>query len=412
MTTKPSNPISTIAALFLVIVIDQMGITFIFPILTPLFMDPTTNLFAVSISTETRDFYYGLCLALYPLFMFFGAPLLGSLSDQLGRKKTLLMCLGGSAASFLLSALAVHIGSLILLLISRAIAGFFSGSQYIAQAAIADISPPDKKAINLSYIIVAISVGMVFGPLVGGYFSDAHLASWFSFATPFEIAALLAIINGLALWLIFKETFTAKTAIKINLLQSMSLFKEAFINKEIKLLSFTLFFLMLGWTLYYQFICWYLMQRFLFDPDKIGLFISYLGIAFTVALVVVLKLLLKYIQSPIRIIFLCLSINIIAVLMTFVIPYEAIEWLAGPFIIGAMAINYTLLLSLFSNAVSTEKQGWIMGITGSLVAISWTISGLVTGPLGYINITLPLLISTAVLILALLSARIYANKRL
>lgn len=412
MASKLINPISTIAALFLVIIIDQMGITFIFPILTPLFMDPNSTLFAVSTSSEMRDIYYGLCLALYPLLMFFGAPLLGSLSDQLGRKKTLLICLVGSAVSFLLSALAVHISSLTLLLVSRAAAGFFSGSQYIAQAAIADISPPDKKAVNLSYIIVAISIGMICGPLVGGYFSDPHLASWLSFATPFEIAALLAIINALALWLIFKETFSVKAEVKVNLLEGLTLFKDAFIDKKIRLLSFTLLFQMLGWTLYFQSISWYLMQQFHFAPNKIGLFIGYLGIAFTIALVLVLKLLIKYIQVPIRIILLCLSVNFIAVLLAFAIPYEAIEWLVGPFIIGAMAITYTMLLSLFSNAVSAEKQGWIMGITGSLTAIAWTIAGLVTGPLGYLNIILPLLVSSIVIFAALICAIVIAKRRL
>src|SRR5262245_52001144 len=94
------NPLATIGALFLVIIIDQMGITFIFPILTPLFMNPTHSIVPPSMSHEWRDFLYGFCLALYPLLMFFGAPFLGGLSDQMGRKKVLLICLLGSAFSF------------------------------------------------------------------------------------------------------------------------------------------------------------------------------------------------------------------------------------------------------------------------------------------------------------------------
>ncbi len=402
MNARTTNPVATILTLFLVIVIDQMGVTFIFPILTPLFTSVHSSIFADPVSFGIRDFFYGFCLALYPLFLFFGAPFLGNLSDQIGRKKILLLCLIGSAVGFLLSSFAIYTGSLTLLLISRAIAGFFSGSQYIAQAVIADVSPPDKKAVNLSYVIVAISIGMIIGPLIGGYFSDTALEDWFTFSTPFEAAALLAIINFSLLYLLFKDTFISPKKININFWQGFSLFKEAFTDKNIRWLSLILFFLMLGWTLYFQAISWYLMQRFHFDPDRIGLFIGYLGIAFTVALVVVLKLMLKHIKLPIRITLICLAANMIALLAIFIVPYELIAWIAGPFIIGAMAISYTMLLTLFSNAVGEEQQGWVMGVTGSVAAASWTIAGLIAGPLGYLQITLPFLAAALAIFIAIL----------
>ncbi|MGQ3889285.1 MFS transporter [Legionella sp. CNM-1927-20] len=400
--SSKSNPIVIIGSLFLAIIIDQMGITFVFPILTPLFMEPTSNLISTGMDKGTRDVLFGLCLALYPLFMFFGAPLLGALSDQLGRKATLLLCLLGSAASFVLSAIAINLGSLILLLFSRASAGFFSGSQYIAQAAIADISPEDKKAVNLSYIIVAISIGMIFGPLVGGYLSDPNFFKGLTYATPFEAAALLAFINALILWLIFPETFIRTNPVKLNLFEGFTLLKEAFTNLKIRLLSFLLFFFMFGWTLYFQSISWFLFQQFKFTPNKIGLFIAYLGIAFALALMIVLKLLLKYLKKPSYIILLCLSMNTIALLLALSIPFEAIQWISGPFIIGSMAITYTLVLTLFSDAVGEDKQGWIMGVSGAFVAIAWTLAGLLAGPFGYFNIHLPFLISTLLVIVALI----------
>lgn len=402
------NPIATITTLFLVIIIDQMGITFVFPILTPLFMDPNSTLLPLGTQSATRDFLYGLCLALYPFFMFFGAPLLGAVSDQLGRKITLLICLLASAASFVLSAIAIHLGSLIFLLISRAMAGFFSGSQYIAQAAIADISPPDKKAINLSYMIVAISIGMILGPLVGGYLSDPILLRSLTFATPFEAAALLAFINALLLWLVFSETFTSTNKIKIRFFEGFSLLRSAFANKKIRLLCAILFFLMFGWTLYFQSIPWFLFQRFQFSADKIGLFVAYLGIAFAIALIVVLKLLIRYLKNPIQIILVCLIANAIAVLFASLMPYELAEWITGSAVIGAMAITYTVLLSLFSDAVGADKQGWMMGVSGACVAIAWTLAGLFAGPLGYANIHLPLIVSC----LLILSAFLFALKLL
>lgn len=410
MDARSKNPILTITTLFLVIIIDQMGITFIFPILTPLFMDPVNSIIPPYVSPEMRDILYGFCLALYPFMMFCAAPLLGSLSDQLGRKIILLVCLLGSAISFFLSAVAIDMNSLVLLFISRALAGFFSGSQYIAQAAIADISPPDKKAVNLSYIIVAISIGMIFGPLVGGYLSDPNIAKWMNYATPFEAAAILAILNAILLWILFPETYKAAKKAKIQIWAGFILLKEAFSDQKIRLLSTILFFLVFGWTLYFQSISWYLFQRFNFTGNEIGIFIAYIGIGFAVALMVFLKIFLKYFASLIRIIIICISINTLSIFLAFVVPDELIEWVTAPFIIGTLAIAYTLLLALFSNAVSEDKQGWIMGVTGSLVAIAWTFSGLIAGPLGYMAIILPLLASSVLAFMSLIFAIYYANR--
>ena len=81
------------APLFLVLVIDTMGIGLIFPVLSPLFMSKTSGIIPAHLSIGARDLLYGLTLASYAIFMFVGAPFLGDLSDHLGRKKVLLICL-------------------------------------------------------------------------------------------------------------------------------------------------------------------------------------------------------------------------------------------------------------------------------------------------------------------------------
>ncbi|MBV9575381.1 MAG: hypothetical protein JO149_02020, partial [Gammaproteobacteria bacterium] len=53
-------------------------------------------------------------------------------------------------------------------------------------------------------------------------------------------------------------------------------------------------------------------------------------------------------------------------------------------------ICFTVALSIFSNLANHESQGWIMGVTGSIGAITWTIAGLIAGPLGYTSIYTPL----------------------
>ncbi len=71
---------------------------------------------------------------------FFGAAILGDLSDSVGRKKSLMICLIGAFLGYLLSAIAIAFHNFWFLILGRIIAGFTSGSQPIAQAAIVDIS--------------------------------------------------------------------------------------------------------------------------------------------------------------------------------------------------------------------------------------------------------------------------------
>ncbi|ATN85195.1 hypothetical protein AYO29_01045 [Coxiella burnetii str. Schperling] len=106
---------------------------------------------------------------------FFGAAILGDLSDTVGRKKALLVCLIGSFLGYLLSAFAVGIHSLTFLILGRVIAGFTAGSQPIAQAAIVDVSSEAHKARNIGLILLAISLGLSSGPSLGVFYRIVSL---------------------------------------------------------------------------------------------------------------------------------------------------------------------------------------------------------------------------------------------
>ncbi|AML48313.1 hypothetical protein AYM02_02945 [Coxiella burnetii] len=88
-------------------------------------------------------------------------------------KKGAVGCLIGSFLGYLLSAFAVGIHSLTFLILGRVIAGFTAGSQPIAQAAIVDVSSEAHKARNIGLILLAISLGFIIGPIIGGVLSDS-----------------------------------------------------------------------------------------------------------------------------------------------------------------------------------------------------------------------------------------------
>ena len=83
----------TVAPLFLVLFIDGMGLGLLFPILNSIIVDPASAFLPATTSIVMRDFLYGLTVGIFMLCWFFGAAILGDLSDTVGRKKALMICL-------------------------------------------------------------------------------------------------------------------------------------------------------------------------------------------------------------------------------------------------------------------------------------------------------------------------------
>ena len=82
--------------LFFVVLLDLIGIGIIIPILAPLLLGNATTLVSASVDTGTRIIILGFLTGVYPLAQFFGAPILGALSDRYGRKPVLLLSLLGT----------------------------------------------------------------------------------------------------------------------------------------------------------------------------------------------------------------------------------------------------------------------------------------------------------------------------
>lgn len=388
---KNTAKLLVLTPLFLVLIIDTIGMGIIFPILSPLFMNTAAGILSPTSSLLIREFFYGLTLSIFFIAMFFGAPFFGDLSDRLGRKKVLLICLFGTGLGLLLSAISIQIGSVALLICGRILNGFTAGSQAIAQAAIADISTTENKANNISLIILANCLGFIMGPIFGGYFADSHFVTWFNFATPFFVAAMLAFINMIGLLFTLQETYVVRNDKPIQIFKGLLVFIDAFSHKKIRFLNIILSFLQVGWALYFSYISLFLIRAYHYQNIQIGHFMAFFGLLWGIALSVVIRIANRF--------FTLKSIVVIAAFLTSagaaitVFENESITWLAGiPVGVGA-ALSYAGLAAIFSNIVDKDSQGWIMGIVGAIVAVAWGVAALLAGFVGLSNIYLPFIIS-------------------
>lgn len=394
MTTQDQRKKFLIAAspLFLILFIDSMGLGLVVPLLNELIINPDTGFFGISLSPNYRNFIFGCTMGLFMLAWFFGASFLGDLSDQIGRKKSLMICLVGAFLGYLISALGVVIDSFALLLFGRIIAGFTAGSQAIAQATIVDISPPEHKSRNLGLILFFISLGFVFGPLLGGLFSDKNLVSWFNFSTPFLFAALLSLINLLLLSLLFQETFVKTKKIKISAYQAIEVFISAFKHEKIRVLSVILLIMVFGWSGFYSFISMFLLREYNFSTLDISLYMALMGVGFGVGTGFLVDYCTRYFPLKKNVVYGALA-GCLATVLIVAIPSPWTAWIAIVPLAIAMAIVYSVLLTIFSNQVDASSQGWVMGITGAIMAAAFGINGIVVGLLADISPKIPLIIT-------------------
>ncbi|NHA06191.1 TCR/Tet family MFS transporter [Mucilaginibacter sp. HC2] len=166
--------------IFTAIVLDAIGIGLVFPILPGLLHQVT--------HTGNVAPYIGITTAIYAVMQFVFAPVLGALSDRLGRRPVLLISLGGAAVSYVLMASA---STLWMLLIGRAVAGLTSANMAVATAYITDITPEDKRAGRFGVFNAMFGIGFIIGPVLGGLLGDYWLR------LPFIIAAGLNACNML-----------------------------------------------------------------------------------------------------------------------------------------------------------------------------------------------------------------------
>lgn len=179
----------SLAVIFTAIVLDAVGIGLIFPIL-PSLLEEVTH--AGNIAPHV-----GVMTALYAVMQFTFAPVLGALSDRLGRRPVLLVSLGGAAIDYLFLAFAP---SLWMLLVGRAIAGLTSANVAVATAYITDISPEETRARRFGLLNAMFGAGFIIGPVLGGLLGD-----WWV-RLPFIAAALLNAGNFLLALFILPES--------------------------------------------------------------------------------------------------------------------------------------------------------------------------------------------------------------
>ncbi|MEM6829237.1 MAG: MFS transporter, partial [Bacteroidota bacterium] len=182
--------------IFVTILIDIIGIGLIIPIVPKLIVELTDK------SISEAAFIGGLLTATYAVMQFVFAPILGGLSDQLGRRPVLLIALLGLGLDYLVI---VFAPSLAWLFVARIISGICGSSVTVANAYVADISNTEDRARNFGMIGAAFGLGFIVGPALGGFLGELGTR------IPFLVAAVLSLTNWLYGFFVIPESLSEES---------------------------------------------------------------------------------------------------------------------------------------------------------------------------------------------------------
>ncbi|MDQ7824095.1 MAG: MFS transporter [Candidatus Eremiobacteraeota bacterium] len=359
--------------LFILILIDAMAFSMIAPVLSSALVDPRTAVLMTGSPSRYNQLVYGFAIAVCPLIVLFMAPLLGRISDLAGRKKVLVICCSGLVVGNFLIGAAIALRSVVALFIGRVIQGATSASQAMAQAAIVDASSPQDKSFNLSMTLLFSSFGFIMGPALGGYLSDSRISPLFGFSLPLYTVAALSLANLFFLWLLYRDKAAALPGFSFSfqdLTQGIRDFFSAFRERSIRQISLSFLFMQMAWGCFFSFVSVFLIEKHGFTSSEVASFMSILGIGFCLSYGLILPFIQKFFRTE-HICFAGLLLTGLEILALVLPQGRGIMWLFPLPIAITVCFSYGTIITMFSDMAGSDRQGWVMGTTTSLIAMAW-----------------------------------------
>lgn len=367
-------------SIFLTFFLDNLGVAIIFPIFTPLLMDPSYNFFKEAPSASVGSILLGLLIAAFPSAQFFGAPLIGDMSDQIGRKKAFAITITGSLIGYILLGLAIDIRSLWLLFISRMLTGLFSGNLTICLASLVDISQDEaERTKNFGTLATIGGLSFILSVAIGGVFSNKALDKFFTPSLPFWIIAALFALNLILMLTFFEESHRPPQKSHFHFLKGVHNIWHAWQIPHLKWAYLTFFFFMTAWITSMQFMPSYLIKYYSIIPSKITYIFLGVGLAWGVSNFISSRFLSNKVH-PWQL--LKISLSLLAAFIFFFIYFRHLSFITflPLFYLCVMlaATSWANCLSNVSMQAEKDVQGKILGINQSFSALA-AVFGPITG---------------------------------
>jgi len=337
----------------LTVFIDMLGVGLIIPVMPVLVGEFVAG-------REEQALWYGVLATVFGLMQFIFMPMLGAISDRVGRRPVMLYSMAGMCLNFLITAWAPGLAWLVL---GRLIGGMSSASMSVASAYASDISTPENRAKSFGKIGAAFGLGFICGPMLGGLLGDADLQ------LPFYVAACLCAANFAFGYLVVPESLpkTNRAPLKLARINPFSALLKLLRRRDIRglvvaitLTTFAQVMLQSTWVLYTTF-------RFDWTPRDNGIAMFCVGLAAAVVQAGLLAALIRRL-GEVRLTLL----GLISGAITFMLYGLATQgWMMYVFILCNLLAFAAgpALQSIVSTASAAKEQGELMGSLQSISSL-------------------------------------------
>ncbi len=351
--------------IMLTALIDMISIGLIIPVL-PALVGSFTG------SQVDHAFWYGVVTFTFSLANFFGSPVLGALSDSFGRRPVLLIGFCGLAVNFFATALAT---SLWMLIVARLVGGAMMANISVANAYVADITPPEGRAKRFGMLGATFGVGFILGPVMGGLLGAINLQ------LPFYVAGGLAMLNLCYGYFVLPESlpperrraFEWKSTNPFTSLRELAQLKSSGrLVAVIACSGLAQFVLYTTWVLYTTF-------KFGWGPLENGWSLAAVGVVSAIVQGLLLGRILKVV-SPRRL----AVMGLISSTLAYVLWGAATQgWMIFAIIfvnlLGATVASS--IQSIISGAADSQSQGKTLGAVGGLNSLMAVLAPAIGAPL-------------------------------
>jgi DHA1 family tetracycline resistance protein-like MFS transporter len=350
--------------LFLIVFVDLVGFGLIIPLL-PFYAER----FGASPQQVT------ILMAVFSLMAMLAAPLWGRISDRIGRRPVLMASMLASSLAYLWMGFA---SALWMLFAARAFAGVCAGNIAAAQAYIADVTPPEKRARGMGMIGAAFGLGFIIGPALGGLVAGNEIATA-DLEMPGLIAAGLSLAAFLGVVLLLPESLPAAARARPRR-SRLAVFQAALGRPVLPRLLAVFFLVILAFAGMESTFALWAMRQYAWGPAQIGYVFTYVGLLSAAMQGGLIGPLTRRFGEE-RLLMGGLALIALGLLvLPFARALPPLGVAVSALAIGMGAMQPSLN-SLISRRAGAEEQGEIMGLSQSVGSLSRVLGPVIAGAL-------------------------------